>query len=205
MATLLISNALIEPSIFLWYNEETTECSVEYLISLECCDIQLSNSIGYIFIDLLYLKILLKAATLLIPGVLNGLSNFLWSNEWNTRFHLDYIISLESSNVQCSNCICYIFVALLNHKISLKAANLLIYGALMDHLAFCNIMIGLPSSLWSTLYYRKPDGPFNVPEMSGAATFSDILGYSNATNIKYILLESCILQLSSDITYSTEN
>ena len=111
-------------------NEQTTWVSVEYLIPLESCDIQLSNSVCYIFVALLYPKISPKVAAPLISCALSGPSTFLWYNEWTISFLVEYFISLESCNIQLSNSMYYILVALLYPKTSLKAAALLITGIL---------------------------------------------------------------------------
>ena len=143
VAAPLISGAWNEPSGFLWYNELTTQFSGKYLISLESCSMQLSNSIYYIFVALLYHEILLKAAALLIIGTLSGPSTLVWHNEKTTWFSVVYIISLESCDTQLSNSICYILVALLYPKISLKVATPPIFSALSGPSGF----------LWSTLYH----------------------------------------------------
>ena len=110
--------------------EWTIRFLVKYFISLKNCDIQLSNSMYYILVALLYPKTSLKAAALLITGILRGPSPFPWHNEQTTWFSVEYLIPLESCDIQLSNSVCYIFVALLYPKISLKAAAPLISSAL---------------------------------------------------------------------------
>ena len=106
---------------------------------------QLSNSICYIFVALLYHEILLKAAGLLITGTLSGPSTLVWHNEQTTWFSVEYLISLESCDIQLSNSICYIPVA----------ATPLITSALSYHLPFCGIMSEPDSFLGSFLYQWK--------------------------------------------------
>src|ERR1700727_123258 len=116
---------------------------------------QLSNSICYIFVALLYHEILLKAAGPLITGTLSGPSTLVWHNEQTTWFPVEYLISLESCDIQLSNSICYILVALLYPKILPKAAALLITSALSYHLPFCGIMSEPDGFLGSILYQWK--------------------------------------------------
>ena len=102
-------------------------------------------------VALLYHEILLKVASLLIIGTLSGPSTLVWHNEQTTWFSVKYLISLESCDIQLSNSICYILVALLYPKISPKVAAPLITSALSYHLPFCGIM-SEPDSFWEVSY-----------------------------------------------------
>ena len=142
--------------------EWTIRFPVKYFISLESCNIQLSNSICYIFVALLYLKISPKAAAPLITRILRGPSPFLWHNEQTTWFSVKYLIPLESCDIQLSNSVCYVFVALLYPKISPKAAAPLITSALSYHLPFCGIM-GEPDNFLCSILYQWKAVIYSVP------------------------------------------
>ena len=54
VAPLIIFGAFNEPSGCLWYDERITKLSIDYLISLKCCDMQDANSISHIHATSIY-------------------------------------------------------------------------------------------------------------------------------------------------------
>ena len=115
-ATPVISSKLSGPSHILWYVQQTVWHCMRYIISLECCDIQLSNSIWYICIDFLSSMEWLKVAAPGISSALSGPSSFLWYMQKMVCLCMGYITWLGSCDIHLSNGIQYILLRLSKFK-----------------------------------------------------------------------------------------
>ena len=91
-------------------------------------------------------SIWVKAARLTISGAWNGPSGCLWYDEWSAEFPIEFLVSLESCDMQLFNSISYICVSVV-YESKRPVQQSPVHG--MDHLAVCDMMSGPPRFLWS--------------------------------------------------------
>ena len=118
------------------------------------------------------ISISVKAACLVISGASNGPFSCFWYDEWSTELPVEYLISLESCDIQLSNSTHYICIT------SIYESKWPIWWSLvhqMDHLAVCDMMGGTPSFIMRMLYHWQPvKNPTTVFFCSTWASFSTL-------------------------------
>ena len=126
-ASLMISGALSGPSGCLWYDEGTTMLLVQYLTSMESCDVQDSNSTSYICVTSVHQS---KQPL-----------------QWSLVHWMDHLAVCDMQNSDRTS---YIFVTSVHQS---KQPLWWSSARSMDHLAVCDMMRGSPSFLLSILYH----------------------------------------------------